>query len=612
MVSRIIGCFRFTSRSDLHQQLQAANTLSALDLLEIRLDYLPSTELSPDLLADIQNYTEKPIILTLGDRYGDALHPQALERKRALVRNAAQTQITLIDIDLAFFSHYADVLSDFINTTSSVGTSSSRIILSQHTSFAEFMSQSPILPETISPDRADYAYKFVVPLSTSDQASQFEKKQFDVWATSPGSPLSLFGMGDCCMQTRIFGHLFGNQFTYVAIDAEHLTAPGQPTLAQFLTHLDIFQSMMIGHMYTVHAFGTSHGYEIGCIIQGFPRNTPIDLTHLQSMVEARRPGYDALSSARREPDEFHITNGVQVGESSSTLSTGDPIRITIRNKDVHPSDYRKFATIPRPSHVDYPAHLRFGDAVELSGSGVFSGRLSAAYVLGGSLALQYLTTQHIRILAYTIQIGSVSWNDPGWQFDQLQAGCDRSYMKCPDPNVAEQMETEIQDARTERDSIGGQIAILIENVPPGIGNPWFGSLRSRLAASLMGIPGTRGIEFGSGFQAARMRGSVHNDPYFLDHGKITTRSNHAGGIIGGISLGTPIRMQIAIKPPASIGQPQQTLNLATQQLDSLVIPGRHDPCLIPRILPVVESICAIILMDKLLLQTQRSKSIDFL
>ncbi len=341
-------------------------------------------------------------------------------------------------------------------------------------------------------------------------------------------------------------------------------------------------------------FGASHAKEIGMRLSGIPANLIINMTEIQNDLNRRRPGRNSISTQRKEQDLFQSLSGFK-----NDTTTGDPIIITIQNEDVKSTDYSPFKTIPRPSHVDYPAMLRYGKSVDLRGSGRFSGRMTAPLVAAGSIAKQILRNQNIYIGAYTSQIGTVI-DEQTYSVNQIQSSIEKNPVRTIQTEVAASMQKIVEAVRDEQDSIGGVITIQVEGFPPGLGDPWFNSLESNIASAMMAIPGTRGVEFGTGFQAASMKGSDHNDPYILHDGKISTKTNHCGGIVGGISLGTPIVFRVAVKPTASIGKQQKTLNMQTKELSELVIKGRHDPCIVPRLVVVLEAMTAIILLDQLL------------
>ena len=353
-----------------------------------------------------------------------------------------------------------------------------------------------------------------------------------------------------------------------------------------MVNRDIF-----GRIFQIELFGGSHSDEIGVIIKGVPENIKLDFNFIQNELNRRRPGQNDLMSKRVEPDKFYFTEGVK-----NEMTTGENIRIFIPNIDVRSQDYLQFEDVYRPSHVDYPARLRYGSEIDLKGGGRFSGRLTAPLVASGAIAKIILKKQGVKIAGYTSQIGSIK-DENHYSIQQIQENVETNAVRGINSELTKRMINLIEDVIKQEDSIGGVITVQIENYPSGIGNPWFHSLESDLAAAIFSIPSTRGIEFGTGFKAATMLGSEHNDPYILKNGKISTKTNHCGGIIGGISIGTPIFFRVPIKPTASIGKIQKTLNFKTKKLTDLKIEGRHDPCIVPRVLVAIEAITAIVLVD---------------
>ena len=363
-----------------------------------------------------------------------------------------------------------------------------------------------------------------------------------------------------------------------------------------LMNQDIF-----GRFFQIELFGESHSEEIGIILKGVPENIKLDINFIQNELNRRRPAQNNLTSQRNEPDKFHFTEGVK-----NETTTGEKIRIAIPNIEIRSQDYSQFEDIYRPSHVDYPARLRYGSEINLLGSGRFSGRLTAPIVAAGAIAKIILMQQGIKIGGYTSQIGSIK-DENHYSAKQIQEKVESNKVRGMDSELTPRMIALIDDVIKQEDSVGGAVTIQIENYPPGLGDPWFHSIESDLASAILSIPSTRGIEFGTGFKAASMLGSEHNDPYILKNGKIATKSNHCGGIIGGISIGTPIIFRVPIKPTASIGKIQTTLNFKTKKMTELKIKGRHDPCIVPRVLIAIEAITAIVLVDHLLISKTKNK-----
>lgn len=349
-----------------------------------------------------------------------------------------------------------------------------------------------------------------------------------------------------------------------------------------------------GRRFIITLFGESHGVGIGVVIDGCPAGITIDPTYIQHELNRRRPGQSLVSTSRQEADTFEIISGVLNGKTS-----GGPLTFLIRNSDTKSSDYDQFSTTPRPSQADYPGILRYGQSVDLRGSGHFSGRISAGIVIAGSIAKSILLSQKIIIGAYVSQIGTIV-DENLYSVGEIIQNIESNIIRAVDQKKAKEMQNLIEEIKRESDSVGGKVTVQIEGFPAGIGDPWFHSLESDLAAALFSIPATRGVEFGSGFNAANMKGSEHNDAFVIKENRIETKTNHCGGIIGGISIGMPIIFRVAIKPTASIGQPQETVNLKKKENASVKIEGRHDPCIVPRICVVLEAMTAIVLLDQLL------------
>ncbi len=325
-----------------------------------------------------------------------------------------------------------------------------------------------------------------------------------------------------------------------------------------------------GAVFRVTTYGESHGAAVGAVVEGCPAGTPISLERIQEELDRRRPGTSDLTSPRREPDRLEVLEGIENGRA-----TGGKIRLEVRNVDARPADYDRIRHTPRPGHADLTYHQKYGRIP--SGGGRASGRETVGRVLAGAIARQMLAAEGIEIRARIVEVGGR-----------------------PDG-----FEETIRAARDAGDSVGGIVEITARGVPPGLGEPVFDKLDADLAKALMSIGAVKGVEIGAGFRAARMRGSEHNDPIVLEDGKLRTGSNHAGGILGGISNGMPVVCRIAVKPTSSIGKEQDTVDLETMRPVKLEVRGRHDPCICPRILPVAESMAALVLVDHLLRARER-------
>ena len=341
-------------------------------------------------------------------------------------------------------------------------------------------------------------------------------------------------------------------------------------------------------------FGESHGSEIGAVLDGLAPGIPVDEAFIAAQLARRRP-QGPTDTARREQDAFRIVSGVFNGRT-----TGAPICILIPNTDTRSADYEKNLGLPRPSHADYAAHVKYAGYEDWRGGGHFSGRITAALVAVGAIALAALRAKEIRIGTHILRCGEVrdaEFNDIVREIDALE----EKDFPVIGP-VAEAMTARILEARGRGDSVGGVIQTAVTGLEAGVGEPWFSSLEGVLANALFSIGGIKGVEFGSGFGFADLYGSQANDAFCLEDREIRTKTNHNGGINGGISNGMPLLFNCAVKPTPSISQPQQTVNLQTGQEATLRLTGRHDPAIIRRICPVVNSLVAIVLCDQLALR----------
>jgi chorismate synthase len=352
-------------------------------------------------------------------------------------------------------------------------------------------------------------------------------------------------------------------------------------------------TMRIGESFRVTIFGSSHGPEVGVEIDGVPRNTAIDTAGIQTDLDRRRPVGRRLATKRQEEDHLVVDRGLVQGRSDGTT-----FRAHVANEDVRREPYDRLRDTPRPGHADYPARIRYGPDADLSGGGIFSGRMTAGLVIAGAVARQMLAARGIEIAGGTVAIGSVDASVPSdlalARFREL-AGANE--VGCPDPDAARRMEEAIALARRDGDSLGGVIEVRVSGVPVGLGEPFFDSIESSIAHLVFAVPAVKGIEFGAGFSAARMRGSEHNDPFAFVAGEVRTTTNHAGGILGGLATGMPVVFRVVVKPTSSIAREQRTVNLRTKEAATLVVTGRHDPCIVPRAVVVIEAVTAIALAD---------------
>lgn len=337
-------------------------------------------------------------------------------------------------------------------------------------------------------------------------------------------------------------------------------------------------------------FGKSHGPYVGCILEGIPAGTEIDSKRISEELALRKP-QQGIGTPRREDDEFELAEGVVDG-----MATGEPILIRIPNTNTDGSKYMAFYDTPRPGHADLPALLKFPDH-DLRGSGQFSGRLTAAVVAAGAIAKQMIESDGIEVNAFTRSIGDVI--DPCIRASNEAAGSRSFRTRACSAELDSAMTEEIESCSREGDSIGGIVECVISGLPIGFGGIWFDALDACLASAMFGIPACKGVEFGDGFALARMRGSQSNDAYRMDGGRIVTKTNHMGGIVGGMSDGAPVVFRTVFKPTPSISVQQETINLKTCENDTVSVKGRHDPCIVPRAVAVVEAMSALTVLDQI-------------
>ena len=352
-----------------------------------------------------------------------------------------------------------------------------------------------------------------------------------------------------------------------------------------------------GKKLTVEIFGQSHAPAVGAVIEGLPSGFRIDREKLQRFMNRRAPGQGRFTTARKEADEPEFLSGL-----TEDVTCGAPVCAVIRNSDTRSKDYEQFRTVPRPSHADYPAITRYGENYDIRGGGPFSGRLTAPLCAAGGIALQMLEEKGIRIGAHIAAISNQRDRhfDPVLVSEADFAAIAANGFPTLSAQAGEEMLAEIENARKAEDSVGGTIEAAALGLPVGLGGPLGEGLESALAAACFAIPAVRGVEFGDGFFAALLKGSQHNDAYMMKDGKVKTRTNHAGGLVGGMTTGMPLIFRVAFKPTPSIAQKQQSVNLKTGEETELVIKGRHDPCVVPRAVPVVEAVTALVLLDEML------------
>ncbi len=356
-----------------------------------------------------------------------------------------------------------------------------------------------------------------------------------------------------------------------------------------------------GNLFKITTCGESHGGAVGVIVDGCPAGLDISEMEIQKELDRRKPGQSSITSPRNERDLIHILSGVFEGKT-----TGTPILLLAYNADMRPEDYDELKKVYRPSHADYTYLMKYGRR-DFRGSGRASARETLARVAAGAIAKKYLKKYlNIEILSYVEQVGSIRS-----EMDYKKVTTDAiesNIIRCPDQNTASNMIKLIEEIKNEGDSIGGIIKGVIRNVPAGLGEPVFDKLSADLGKAMLSINAVKGFEIGSGFNGITMRGSEHNDPFFIDENKkIKTKTNHAGGTLGGISTGEDIYFRVAFKPVSTISKNQQTVNLEHQSVE-LQATGRHDPCVLPRAVPIVDAMSALVIMDHFLRQNARSLS----
>ncbi|MBK8700700.1 MAG: chorismate synthase [Saprospiraceae bacterium] len=353
-------------------------------------------------------------------------------------------------------------------------------------------------------------------------------------------------------------------------------------------------SNRFGHIFSITTYGESHGPAIGVVIDGCPAGLSVDVDHIAQQLARRRPGQSAIVTQRNEADTPEILSGIFEGKT-----TGAPIHILIRNEDQKSADYSHLADTYRPSHADYTYNAKYGHR-DHRGGGRSSARETAARVAAGAIAMQFLQKFGILITAFVSQVGSVRFIFDPENVDTSKT--DDNAVRCPDPEKAAAMEELIRAMRKEGDTIGGRISCIIKGLPAGLGEPVFDKLHADLAKAMMGINAVKGFEYGSGFASIEMRGSQHNDLFDVDEaGLVFTKTNYSGGIQGGISNGEPVYFDVAFKPVATLIQDQESIDSAGQKV-VLEGKGRHDPCVVPRAVPIVEAMAALVIADHLLRQ----------
>jgi chorismate synthase len=345
-----------------------------------------------------------------------------------------------------------------------------------------------------------------------------------------------------------------------------------------------------GQAFRLTTWGESHGPGVGCTVDGCPAGLPLTVEAIQRELDRRRVGQSKVSSQRQEPDHVEILSGIFDGRT-----TGTPISMMVRNSDAKPSHYEQIQDLYRPGHADYSWDAKYGFR-DWRGGGRSSARETIGRVAGGAIAKLLLARSGVQILAYTLQLGDLR----AAVMDEEEI--ERNIMRCPDAEVAAQMVQQVDQARRSLDSLGGIVEVRARGVPPGLGEPVFDKLQADIGKAMFSIPAIKGVEFGEGFGVINLRGSQNNDPFVRrDDGTIGTSTNRHGGILGGISTGEEIIVRLAAKPPASIAQAQQTVDRDGNEA-SITVHGRHDPTVLPRLVPIAEAMLALVLADHLLRQ----------
>ena len=352
----------------------------------------------------------------------------------------------------------------------------------------------------------------------------------------------------------------------------------------------------LGEHIHVSVFGQSHSPAIGVVVDGLPAGERVDMEELGRFLKRRAPGQNATSTPRKEADRPQFLSGLV-----DDVTCGAPLAALIENTNTRSQDYAQLRDKPRPGHADFTAQVKYGGFQDVAGGGHFSGRLTAPLCIAGGICLQMLRRRGIEVVAHIVSVAGEADRpfDPMGETVETMDALKRAPFPVLDEKAGERMRKVILQAKEEGDSVGGIVECLVTGVPAGLGEPMFGGMENRLAAALFGIPAVKGVEFGAGFGVATMWGSENNDPFTVKDGKVVTETNHAGGILGGITNGMPLVFRLAFKPTPSIAREQQTVSMSKKQVEELVVTGRHDPCIVPRAVPVVEAVTALVLSDLL-------------
>ena len=347
-----------------------------------------------------------------------------------------------------------------------------------------------------------------------------------------------------------------------------------------------------GRIFKVTTWGESHGEAMGVVVDGCPAGLELSEVDIQRELDRRKPGVSAITTARKEADEVKILSGIFEGKT-----LGTPISMLVWNKDVDSSPYESLKDIARPGQADLTYQLKYGIR-DYRGGGRASGRETVARVAAGAIAKRILASHAIQILGHVVEVGGIRARNV--KVEEIRRNAESNAVRCADLEAARRMERLITEIKEEGDSVGGIVEVIALGVPAGLGEPVFDKLDAELSKALMSIGAVKGVEIGAGFEAARMKGSEMNDELYIQEGKIRTRTNNAGGILGGISTGEPIICRIAVKPTSSISKPQRSVDLEKMEEVEIKITGRHDPCICPRIVPVAEAMVALVFVDYLM------------
>jgi chorismate synthase len=357
-------------------------------------------------------------------------------------------------------------------------------------------------------------------------------------------------------------------------------------------------SSSLGTLFRVSTFGESHGVGVGAIVDGCPAGLQLSEADIQGQLDRRRPGQSDLTTPREEADQVTILSGVENG-----LTLGTPIGLLVYNKDQRPDDYGEMSQVPRPSHADFTYQVKYGTRAS-SGGGRSSARETIGRVAAGAIAEKILREKWgVEIVAWVSSVGAELASEiDSDTVNRVQV--DATLSRCPDKASAARMEALVREVLAAKDSIGGVVSCVCRNLPAGWGEPVFDKLEAMLAQAMLSLPATKGFEIGSGFAGTQLRGSQHNDPFVQKGDRLGTLTNHAGGVLGGISSGEPVLFRVAFKPVATIGQSQQTVDFNGKPV-TFEAKGRHDPCVVPRAVPIVESMAALVLLDLAMRQETR-------